>query len=390
MTRASIPAYLIFCLVIIFSSCSRTFTKTKNTPDYWPTEGWRTTTPEEQGISPALLVDMLERIIKDGVDIDSISIIRNGYLITDIYMYPANNHKKHPIHSCTKSLTSTLVGIAVDKGFIQSTDQRVVDFFPERFIDNMNTWKKGITLEDLLTMRSGLETKDNLKNFGWQGLYEMRATSDWTQHVLDKPMMTPPGAKFEYSNLVSFLLTSILQKQTNKDALSFAHDHLFGPLGIKDVMWDKSPGGIYTGYAELWLTPHDMAKLGFLYLNNGRWDYQQILAEDWVEKATQGHVSVSPSLKYGYQWWVGEDCYFAMGYQGQFIFVIPDKNMVVVFTSNVSGHSLFTPYSYLKEYILPAVISTQALPVNQKDSQRMKELKDDLFNKYYHEIQVSQ
>jgi CubicO group peptidase (beta-lactamase class C family) len=397
MTRVSLCKHFITSLIIIFSTCSNTFANSSNKPDYWPTIGWRASTPEEQGFDSALLIEMLEKIIKDGVDINSISIIRNGYLIADIYMYPADKYEKHAIHSCTKSFTSTLVGIAVDKGYIESTQQHMVDFFPEKSIKNMDGRKSAITLQNLLTMRSGLETKDNMKDYRWQGLYEMRRTNDWTQYVLDRPMAEPPGTRFEYSNLVSFLLTSILQEQTKRDALSFAREHLFGPLGIKDVMWYKSPKGVYNGFAGLSLTPHNMAKLGFLYLNNGRWETQQILSEDWVEIATKGHasaswasVSASWALQYGYQWWVAEDFYFAMGYQGQFIFVVPDKHMVVVFTSDhLVGRSLFTPLKYLKEYILPAAISTKSLPVNHKNSQRMQKLTNDLFNKYYHDIQIS-
>ena len=390
LTSVSLPKYLFPCLVIILVTWAMPITRADSAPDYWPTEGWRTTTPEQQGIDSALLIEMLETIIREGVDIDSIAIIRNGYLVADVYMYPAKKNLKHPIYSCTKSVTSTLIGIAIDKGSIESTEQQMIDFFPERSIQNMDGRKRSITLEDLLTMRSGLDTQDNAKHYGWKGLYAMQATDDWTQYVLDRPMAEPPGTRFEYSNLVSFLLTSILQKQTKVDALNFAYEHLFGPLGIEDVMWYKSPKGIYTGYAELWLTPHSMAKLGFLYLNNGRWEDQQLLSEEWVERATKAHSIVSPALRYGYQWWVAEGIYFAMGYQGQFIFVIPDKNMVVVFTSSILGQSLFTPYNYVKEYVLPAASSTKPLPANPKDSQRLQKLSNDLREKYYHEIEVSQ
>lgn len=180
-----------------------------------------------------------------------------------------------------------------------------------------------------------------------------------------------------------------MQKQTGRDALSFAYEHLLGPLGIKNIEWYKSPKGTYTGFAELSMTPHDMAKLGFLYLKNGRWENQQILSEEWVEVATKGHVSVSETLQYGYQWWVADDIYFAMGHQGQFLFVIPDKQLIVVFTSSLLGNSLFTPYKYLKEYLLPASQSTEPLPVNRQDSERMKELTNDLFRLYYHNIEIS-
>ena len=382
--------HLLSCICVILASCTIHSTKAYSHSDYWPTEGWRTSTPEEQGVDSRPLIEMLERIITDGVDIDSISIIRNGYLVADVFMYPADKHKKHPVYSCAKSLTSTLIGIAVDKGYIESTSEHIVDFFPERSVKNMDDKKRAITLHDLLTMRSGLKTEDNIHH-GRKGLNEMRTTSgDWTQYVLDRPMEELPGTRFEYSNLVSFLLTSILQKQTGRDALSFAYEHLFGPLGIESVEWYKSPKGIYTGFAELSMTPHDMAKLGLLYLKHGRWENQQILSEEWVEVATKGHVSVSQKLQYGYQWWVADNMYFAMGHQGQFLFVNPDKELIVVFTSSLLGHSLFTPYKYLEEYILPASHSTKPLPANLQDYERLKELSDDLFRLYYHNIEIAQ
>lgn len=172
--------------------------------------------------------------------------------------------------------------------------------------------------------------------------------------------------------------------------MGFANKHLFGPLGIKDVKWHKSPKGINTGYGDLWLTPHDMAKLGLLYLNNGFWENQQIISTSWTEKSTNGQLSVGPSLQYGYHWWVAEDFYFAMGYEGQFIFVIPNKNMVVVFTSSLVGQSLWTPFEYLEKYILPAAKSTEVISVDVANSQRIGELTRDLQKKYYHEIQVSE
>ena len=160
----------------------------------------------------------------------------------------------------------------------------------------MDAMKRSITLENLLTMSSGLETRDNPRKHGLQGVIEMRSSRDWTHYVLDRPMAAQPGTRFEYGNLVSFLLTSILHRQTEVDTMKFARENLFGPLGIEDVKWEKSPEGIYTGYGELWLRPLDMAKLGLLYLNKGRWDNQQIVSADWVEQATQSHISAGPSL----------------------------------------------------------------------------------------------
>lgn len=358
-------------------------------PDSVPTAVWPTSIPEEQGIDSGLLASMLERIILDGVDIDSITIIRNGYLVADIYMYPSTPDKKHAIHSTTKSITSTLIGIAIDKGYIKGTEQQLIEFFPETAINNLDNEKRKITLANLLTMSSGFENKNNPEINSWLGLNEMQATSDWTQYALDRPMTAEPGNTFAYSNADSFLLTAILQKQTGVDSLSFAHDHLFEPLGITDVLWRSSPKGVSTGYGEMWLTPHDMAKLGYLYLNEGKWGSKKILSQSWIETATSAHIRVSPKLQYGYQWWVAKDFYFALGYEGQFVFIVPQRNMVVVFTSSLGGHSLFTPYRYMQDYILPACLSESSLPTNPQKTVRLQKLGRDLQEKYYHEIQIS-
>ena len=389
MVKISLLAqHRLFRFLVVFSLFLNYVSPVLAQPSYWPTAGWKQSSPEEQGMDPALLIEMLNHIIQDGVDIDSISIVRNGYLVADIYMYPADKSQKHPIHSCTKSIASTLIGIAIDKGFIKGVEEPVIRFFPDRTINHLDEQKKAITLKNLLSMSSGLDTKDNLMHHGWHGLYKMKETDDWTQYVLDRPMADHPGTRFEYSNLGSFLLTSILQKKTQTDALNFAKTHLFNPLGIEDILWYKSPKGIYTGYAELWLRPHDMAKIGYLYLNNGSWEGQQLLSAEWIQEATTPQIPAGPFFHYGYQWWVSEGFYFAMGYQGQFIFVIPEEQMVVVFTSTINGQSIFTPYHYLKKYILPACRSTNPLDVDPKISQRFKHLTNELKNTYYHEIAI--
>ncbi len=332
---------LLLISSLLVTLCSCTIQMEIRQPHSVPTAAWPTSIPEEQGIDSGLLVSMLERIIVDGVDIDSIAIIRNGYLVADIYMYPSTPDKKHALYSTTKSITSTLIGIAIDKGYIKGIEQQLIEFFPGKAIKKLDEEKRKITLANLLTMSSGLENKDNPEIHSWLGLEEMQATADWTQYALDRPMTAEPGTKFEYNNADSFLLTAILQKQTGVDALSFANDHLFEPMGIKDVLWRSSPKGISIGYGEIWLTPHDMAKLGYLYLNKGKWGSKRILSQSWIETATSAHIRVSPKLQYGYQWWVTKDFYFALGYEGQFIFIVPQRKMVVVFTSSLGGHPLF-------------------------------------------------
>jgi len=283
------------------------------------------------------------------------------------------------IHSVTKSFTSALVGIALDKGYIKSVKQPLLEFFPEETIANLDEQKKAITLEHLLIMSSGLDTKDSWL-YQWAGLAKMKASDDWAQYVLDRPMAQIPGGHFDYSNGGSFLLSAILQKSTKVRPLAFAKKHLFGPLGITNVIWPTSRQGINMGYDGLMLAPLDIAKLGLLYLNKGQWENKQIVSQAWVETSTRKHISANLYDGYGYQWWVpaanyySPEYYFAAGYLGQFIFVVPQMNLVVVFTSNLKGDDFFIPEALLDDYIIPAAVSFHPLPAQSKKKEHLDSL----------------
>jgi len=284
----------IFVIIVFFNSYS---TATVNT---YPTEGWQISTPEEQGMQSQVLAEMMEHIKNKSFHIDSILIIRNGYMVLDAYFWPFSKGQKHIIHSCTKSIMSALIGIAIDRGYIQNVDQPITAFFPDKTIAHLDDLKKSITLENLLTMTSGLKCRDSYL-YRWAGLFEMRTSTDWAQYVLDLPMSEPPGEKLEYCNGVSYLLSVITQNATKMKTLDFARKHLFEPLVITDIGWAKSPQGVDIGYGEMWLRPHDMAKFGWLYLNKGRWGNKQILPSAWVEISTRGHIDATLFDHYGYQ-----------------------------------------------------------------------------------------
>ncbi len=346
----------IVCLILLF------LVPCVDSSDYWPTAGWRTSTPEKQGMDSRKLADMMEKTLEEKYKIDSITIVRNGYIVLDAYFYPFKKDAKHIIHSCTKSITSAAFGIAVEKGYIKNLNQPVLDFFPENRFANVNEDKKSITLKDLLTMASGLKTEDSYL-YRWKGLNEMVQQEDWVQYVLDRPMAEKPGTRFEYSNCVTFLLSAIIQTATKQNTFDFIKQHLFRPLRITDVSWVAAPNGVCVGYGGMWLNPHDMAKIGWLYLNNGRWEDQQIISEKWVADSTQKKINATLYDGYGYQWWVSYDKFYAaVGHRGQFIYVLPTQNMVVVFTSGLEGADFFIPENLLNKYIVPAAISQTTLP----------------------------
>ncbi len=197
-TKKYIALYMpvIFILFIFLNSYAAA------SVNNYPTQGWQISTPEEQGLRSQRLAEMMEHVKKNNLSIDSILIVRNGYLVLDAYFYPYSKGQKHIIHSCTKSIMSALIGIAIDKGYIKNADQPITDFFPNKEIANMDDLKKSITLEDLLMMASGLKCRDSYF-YRWVGLTEMRNSTDWAQYVLDLPMAETPGEKFEYCNGVS-------------------------------------------------------------------------------------------------------------------------------------------------------------------------------------------
>jgi len=309
------------------------------TSAYWPTNGWRTSTPEEQGMDAQKLAAMLAEIKERKIDIRSLLVIRNGYLVSETYFVPFLQHHKQDMQSVGRSFTATLVGIAIDKGYIAGVDQKILEFFPDRTFANLDAQKKAMTLEDVLTMRSGLEPQP-----GDPYYRAMQDSPDWIQFLLDQPVTDPPGSRWNYCAGCSHILTAILQKTTGMNPRDFAEQYLFMPLSISAGRWMTDPSGIPYGAGGFNLTPRDMAKLGYLYLRKGQWDGQQIISPEWVETSTQPHadVDVNAHFGYGYHWFTVPEmeCYAALGGGGQVILVIPKSDLVIVTTARTE-ESLF-------------------------------------------------
>jgi CubicO group peptidase (beta-lactamase class C family) len=338
-------------------------------PPYWPTQDWRASTPEQQGMDSAQLGEMLAYIQERGYPFHGVVIVRNGYLVLEAYVHPFRAGDRHHIASCTKSFTSALIGIAIEQDYIDSVDHKLLDFFPGRTVANVDTRKQAITLEHLLTMSSG---------FSWLtrgprefSLSQLMESQDWVQFVLDRPMKQEPGTVFNYDSGGSHLLSAIIWQTTNRQPLDFAQENLFTPLGISDVLWPSDPTGINFGGAWLELTPRDMAKFGYLYLQHGVWDGQSVVPAEWVETSTTSHIETDyMDYHYGYQWWVDPaGGYHARGHGGQYIFVVPEQNMVVVFVGGFSDSNMETvPDALLKTFIIPAAKSTGSLPANPEQA----------------------
>ncbi len=318
---------------------------------YWPTEAWRVAAPEEQGMDAALLQQMLDAIDEQNLNIDGVVVVRNGYIVTEKYYPPDKQDTLHDMYSITKSVVSALVGIAIHEGHINSVDDPVLAFFPERTFENDDALERSITLEHLLTMSSGLAGND----------HEMVSSRDWVQAVLDQPMVAEPDTEFNYNSGNAHVLSAIIQETSGLNTRDFAQQYLFDPLGISDIRWQTDINDIPKGGWGMSMKPRDMAKLGYLYLNQGVWDGQQIIPAEWIKATTERHIQVPDPLEpwdlyLGYLWWLhGDGLYAAHGMKGQFIYVIPESDLVVVFTSNIPDAEFVQPQLLIRDYVIPAV-----------------------------------
>ncbi|MFX1537109.1 MAG: serine hydrolase domain-containing protein [Promethearchaeota archaeon] len=290
--------------------------------------------------------------------VDSVLVVRNGYIVREEYI-GISEDQLHLIYSCTKSVISALIGIAIQEDYIQNVNQKIVDLFSEWNISQLDSWKQTITIEHLLSMTSGLSWMEDISYYNSQNSYmKLVNSNDWIQFVLDRPMATEPGTAWNYNSGGSHLLSAILHLTTGNNTLVFAQEHLFNSLGISDILWTTDPQGIFFGGSGMKLKTRDMAKIGYLYLNNGTWDGEQIVPKEWVISSTEKFITLDSYVEYGYQWWIYPqlDAFSAVGWAGQRIFVIPKYNLVAVFTGSMETN-VVSYYDMISDYIIPAIES---------------------------------
>jgi Beta-lactamase len=247
----------------------------------------------------------------------------------------------HTMQSVTKTVTSVTVGIAMYRGdFHAGLDTPIMKFFDASKVKNLDDRKRRITLKDLLTMRSGLDWDEDLPyNDPHNGSSAMEATEDWIQFVIDRHMTHEPGTFFAYSSGVAELLSYVFQKATGQDVEAYATEHLFKPLGFEHQYWKRTPLGVVDTEGGLYLRPEDLAKIGFLYLHDGVWNGQRILSADWVTQSTTPSTDARRGMKYGFLWWLvphGKPtpslAWAALGLGGQRLLVVPEDQLLLVFT----------------------------------------------------------
>ncbi len=343
-------------------------------------DGWETASLSSENVTAEPLKELIERITSGGYkSIRSILIVKNNKLVLEEYFPRVEGDRRaqafqrvspHEQTSATKSVTSILIGIAIDQGLIRDGGEKISKFFPEHARVFSDAGKEEIRLKDLLTMTAGLSWDEWILPYSdpRNDHVQMLRNEDPIRYVLERPVVAPPGTKFAYSSGNSITLGQIIQSTSGMPVDKYAERFLFEPLGISDFYWAKYPGEIVQTGGGLFLRPRDMAKIGYLFLNGGRWRGKQIVSEKWIGESTKSHVEAGQIPKaaradgYGYQWWLSSlsigdrtvESYSARGRGGQFILVVPEEQLVVVITSATDNSLTFQPLEMMHQYVLPA------------------------------------
>ncbi|MGA2802418.1 MAG: serine hydrolase [Verrucomicrobiota bacterium] len=382
------PFFALAIILIVYSSYAESQVVTNNTKNYQYTvpektnDGWETASLNSVNLDADLIKELFDRIGDNSYkNIHSVLLAKNGKLVVEEY-FPGRDSvgqyrmftrdTLHEMLSATKSVNSISIGIAIDQHLIRGVDEKISTFFPEYSDIFTNKEKDAIRLKDLLSMTAGLSWDE------WTYPYTdfrndaavMASRADFFRYVLERPIATTPGTKFVYNSGVSLMLGEIIYKASGLRADKFAGRYLFSPLGITNYSWGKAPNGVVNTLGGLSLRPRDMAKIGCLFLNGGRWQGKQIVSEKWVVESTKQQIGASQlptwflADGYGYQWWLGSfhvrgqtvESYSARGRGGQFIIIFPTLQMVAVFTGWNDNELLGQPLDMLQRYVLPAAI----------------------------------
>lgn len=332
--RSSVLPFII--PVLLFLSCTQSPVNPDILPEFVlrPSFNWTSVPPSSAGLDSSALVNHL----KTKLSVHSLLIVKDSLLVFEYYRGGFFRENDFDIRSASKSFISALVGIALEKGVIDSLRQPVLSFFPEFDTTGIDPRKRLITVEHLLTMRAGF---DYTEGADYSHLYT--PTANWAHVTLGLPLKFEPGSAFSYATVQTHLLSVILARESGISTYEFAEMHLFEPLGISVRGWYKDPGSYYYGGTGMSFTPRDFARLGYLYLNGGLVEGKRIVGQNWVAQSINARNAASSqwgaldSVNYGYQWWTGragaDSLYMAAGYAGQFCFVVPGRSMLVVSTA---------------------------------------------------------
>ncbi|MGB5750648.1 MAG: serine hydrolase [Desulfobacterales bacterium] len=325
-------------------------------------DGWQVSSLAKEGVNKEIIHDLMKAILAGKYPyLFSIVLIKNGNLILEEYFYYRHRFMLQEFRSAGKSVTSELMGIAFDKGFIKGVDGKLLDFLPT--FEKGANWdqrKDEVSLHHVLSMKWGLNESGPANSTAWY-------TEDWIAKTLSLPLIREPGVQFEYHSAAPALCGPIIEKATGMPVTEFAKEYLFGPLQISDYLWYTLPDRNTLTAGGMLMRPRDMAKIGYLIVNKGFWHGRKILSEKWINMSTKvyGHDG---ELSYGYYWWRCNhkggnrtfETIFAAGHGGQRVLVFPELELVAVFTSkpddNPKGHARI--YQIVEKYIIPSMLES--------------------------------
>lgn len=378
----------LFFLLVLLSNCKK---ETTGGYKYHIPEasgdGWEVISSEEVGISSVSLSKMMDRINETpGHNIHSILIFKNGKLVFEEYfegyLYSGNppgsngdfiqygRETDHFLASISKTITSVLFGVAIKEGFINNVNVKVIDIFPE-YKDILTDAKAEITIKQLLTMSSGLAWNESSAPYGdpANDVTALFNSDDPLRYVLSRPLLYSPGTQFLYNSGGTNVLGAVIQKYSGKSLLDFGNEYLFDPLNIQGGAWQRLSPDYYFASGGIFLRPRELAKIGYLFINNGFWGEKQIITPEWISESTKKHIitqgrTLPPAHGYGYQWWledfhVNEHTYYsilAAGWGDQYLFIFPLEEMMIVFNGgNYLNAGSISPFSLVDNYILVAL-----------------------------------
>ena len=368
----------------------------------WPTDGWTPSTARDVGLVEAPLLE-LDAGIRSGRygHVDRLVIVKQGYLVVDEsydhdyraiseghvgplgcgwescaradelndfnYLHPDyhpwyRGRRVHSLQSVTKSVSATVLAAAIHNGEIAGVSEALLGFLGEYDLSGVDPRLRSATLRDLLTMRSGIEWHEQDRPMGdTNTTIQLERADDWVQFTLDQPMDSAPGTKWVYNSGGSHLMSAIVRAATGQTIAAYAEEHLFGPLGISDYYWKRTPRGLPDTEGGLYLEATDLAKIGHLMLRDGSWDGQRLLPAGWAREASERHVDRVNGIGwgYGYQWWRpdrgGTEIWAGLGFGDQYLLVLPEHDLVAVANSwNLFGRPEASILAGLIEAVLAA------------------------------------
>ena len=343
--------YLILSFAFLFQACVTDKEKIIDNDS-----GFIFSTPEKEGFDKQLFDKVIGKIEKgDYGALTSLIVISDNKLITERYFNGCEKDSVHSIQSVSKSITSLLIGKAIEIGEIGSIDEKIVDILPELRTEKMDSRKDSLSIKHYLTMSAGFEWSEKYPSMDKRSsLYPIyNQKQDYIQYFFNQPLIHKAGRMFEYNSGLSMTLGAVLQRKSSIELEEFAEKHLFHPMGIEyvwhnSVLWDGDKNGLAHCGGGLYLRPIDMAKIGSMVYNNGVWNGKQIISKEWIKESTSPIIDAGKAKryrKYGYQWWLYDPLFdldtilYADGYAGQNIFILKDFNTIIVTTGDVAKNA---------------------------------------------------